>query len=213
MNAKQLTARKFLGAQGDPRVIFTTGNVDSENDRLMQRELTFRPRMRVNVNHDVNKTVGMIKTVFPFQNHHEMTFRFFENDDYAAKIENLWKQDAFDASIAILPRNVRKNEFGGFDYGGEVLHVALTPQPANAECVPVLRSLGLWGRDTKAPTVLRVRTNTEEDSVLEIDDDETFLVDTEEVRRLTAQIVRDQLQTLIKDAVRKAVLRHTGRVD
>jgi hypothetical protein len=135
---------------GKPSIVMTTGAVDSENDRMLQDQLTFRIPLRVMVSHDYRELpVGQVDTHSQITRSGDTTaaeFRWLTGDERADRVRNAFEQGMLGASIGMTAVTRFPNEFGGYDISGRVHEVSLTAVPANEQCESILRSVFGSGR-------------------------------------------------------------------
>jgi hypothetical protein len=159
-----------LPAGPRPRVVISTDQVDAEKDRVMQAGLSFRDHLRVTFSHDYRALpVGLVTAIHRFPHRTEAEFEWFDNDEAAARVRNIYDQGGLDASIGFHVQDAIPNDVGGLDYRrARVIEFALTAVPANEGAVALVKSLG-------------------DDAVLELEDDddpgdEGILVEPNELR-------------------------------
>lgn len=199
-------ATMLRGAGQNPRAVITTDDVDSERDVIRQEGLRFRPRMRVLTGHDYGGLpVGVVEKIVQHPGRTEASWRWIENDPDAERVRNIYEQDGLDASVGLRVEESERNEHGGYNIlKAEVIEFSLTPVPANAACVALMKELG--------------QKQAHELSITLADDGpELFDVSEGELRAAVALVVGEQIQKVARDALRKEMrhqlMRLTGRVD
>ena len=99
----------------------------------------------VNFAHDhsrlpVGKTVSLAKSPQGIR----ARFRWLESNPAAAAVRAAFAEGVLGASVEFVPVESEPNPHGGYHYAKSVLTGwALTANPANPQCMPMLKSLGL----------------------------------------------------------------------
>jgi hypothetical protein len=196
---------------GKPSVVMTTGAVDSENDRMLQDQLTFRVPLRVMVSHDYRELpVGQVDSHNQISRSGDTTvaeFRWLTGDERAARVRNAFEQGMLGASIGMTAVTRFPNEFGGYDISGRVHEVSLTAVPANEQCESILRSVFGSGRPgpPSRPRATGARRGDEVILTLIDDEDDLIRFDPLDLQKAIAQVLRGEVQ--------RQMNRLTGRVD
>lgn len=141
---------KTRAATGEPpSIIITTPRVDWDRDRAIPERLRMAPEVPVLWAHDyqdlpVGRSVS--STLNP-DGSRRAWFRWLQNDERANGIRNAFEQGFLSASIGVRGDWAEPNEFGGHDFGGDIIEFSLCSVPANPDCVRQLKSMGIWKRE------------------------------------------------------------------
>jgi len=141
---------KTRAAAGEaPSITITTPRVDWDRDRAIPERLRMAPEVPVLWAHDyLDLPVGRsVSSALTPDGSRRALFRWLENDERAAAVRNAFEQDMLAASIGVRGDWAEPNEFGGHDFGGDIVEFSLCSVPANPDCVRQLKSLGIWKRE------------------------------------------------------------------
>lgn len=143
--AANLTARKSVGDVAE--VTITTPTRDLMNDTIdpmgMETEGWLRGTGAVFLSHDYSKLpVAKAMTATKNRAGIRMSMRWLDGDANAAAVKNAFDQGVLGASVGVLVREAAPNSYGGMHIARSTLtEVSLTGNPANSECVRMLKSV------------------------------------------------------------------------
>jgi len=141
---------KTRAATGQPpSIIITTPTVDWDRDRAIPERLRMAPEVPVLWAHDyLDLPVGRsVSSALNPDGSRRAWFRWLANDERASGIRNAFEQNMLSASIGVRGDWAEPNDFGGHDFGGDIVEFSLCSVPANPDCVRQLKSLGIWKRE------------------------------------------------------------------
>lgn len=152
---------------GDGReyvVMITTDDEDRMQDVIVpgggRTENWERAGMPVLYSHRHDQLpVGRGTSLTPTANGIRMTFSFLDGDEFAARVENAWRQGALGASsIGFVPLkwSHRANGRGLLIEEWDLVEVSLTATPANPAAVRTLKSCGLPVADDPDEPIIRL---------------------------------------------------------
>jgi HK97 family phage prohead protease len=212
---------RHLG-DGDHEVTMTTGSVDRQNDEVVPEGGDFTDFVKnpvLQFAHDAwSLPVGSVTSLTRAADAWKARFRFLQGDEFAARVENAWKQRVLNAvSIGFLPLTWEHNDHGGLRFlKWQMLELSIVPVPANAEAVRMLKALHL---DTRPPLA---KSHRDDEHILHLDDEEEIdiesmppyrksdgdvdisCLDADELRSLLEAEVKRGYSTAIKEALAEA---------
>ncbi len=146
-----------VGGGPEPSIVITSPRVDREKDRAIPERLRLAADLPVLFGHDHRDLpVGkMTRTVLEPGGKRRAWWRWLEHDDRAGRVRNAFEQGMLSASIGALVDWREPNEYGGVDFGGEVIEFSLVAIPANPDCRRFLESVGLWEREAPSGSLGR----------------------------------------------------------
>jgi hypothetical protein len=228
---------------GTERLKITTPGLDFVKDRIfplgMETARYMAGPRAINFAHDHNnlpvaRTVRLEKSASGIVSE----FVWLEGDPQAALVRNAYRQGLLAASVEFIVGNGKRNEHGGYDFDrSELTGVALTANPANPECVRLMKALSA----PRPVAALRRTAEAERDEVLDVtgftEDELTRLaagtgrhrsepfgdpyrrdheitdVSREDLRTSVQGVVRVALAAAVRAETAKALNRARGRVD
>lgn len=145
-----------IRATGDePEITITTPARDLMRDTIdplgMDVTSYLRGTRAVNLYHEhnrlpVGKTLSLAKSAQGIR----CQFRWLPANPEAATVRAIFEESVLGASVEYVPVESAPNNAGGYHYAKTILTGwALTSNPANPECVRMMKSLG-WGADVLA---------------------------------------------------------------
>jgi HK97 family phage prohead protease len=136
-----------LGFDG-PSIVISTAALDRQGDVLVSEgcDLTGYQRNPVVLfGHDSSELpVGVTTSISMEPTGLRASWRWLENDERANRVRNAWNQGALRAaSVGFRPLDYEDTDTGYKFSRWELIEWSLTPTPANAEALRVLKGLGL----------------------------------------------------------------------
>jgi hypothetical protein len=192
---KSVPATLTVRAAGDePEILITTPSRDLMHDTIdptgMDVSRYLKGPRAVNFAHDhsrlpVGKTVSLTKSPQGIT----ARFRWLDANPEARIVRAVFEEGVLGASVEFVPAESPEPRSGGYHYAKTVLTGwALTGNPANPECLRLVKSLGLRGADA--------------DAVLLLDDD-----DEAEELEIEPHMVRDVMDEVLSGLITREVRR------
>jgi hypothetical protein len=215
-----LMAKAGIGGEL-PSIIITSPAVDRENDRAIPERLRMAPKVPVLFAHDYQELpVGdTVRAELDALRRTRAYFKWLQGDERADRVRNAFDQGFLSASIGARVDWQQPNDFGGYDFGGEIIEFSLCPVPANPECVRGLKRLGLW---RSGDTVINLSSIPSPGRALTrlLGNDPEILVAglthqqvVNAIARAVGSGVREVIGEKIAEAAARAILKARGRVD
>lgn len=161
---KYLNAGLTIRATGDePSITITTPTRDLMRDTIdpmgMDVASYLAGTRAVNLYHEHNRLpIGKTLTLAKSAQGIRATFKWLEANPEAATVRRVFEEGVLGASVEFVPEESKPNRAGGTHYVKSILTGwALTSNPANVQCVRMVKSLGLGQRDEIDVTAADVR--------------------------------------------------------
>jgi hypothetical protein len=150
------------------RILITTRNPDFMKDRIFPAGIDTKRYMdgprAVNFAHDHREHLPVARTISLTKSADGIVAAFRWRDDaYSREVRKAYEDGVLGASVELNDVEAVRNAEGGYDIVRSVLTgFALTGNPANPQCVPLMKSLNRR---------LQAQQRADDDIVLELDDE------------------------------------------